>query len=352
LAWRIAERVPGAVPLVHPHGCDLQGPDADLFGRQLALFVTHPNVGGVLFLTMSCAATNTLGLSHRARGSGRLVAEVNMHQVGGTTKTIEHSCELLRPMVERLAAQPRQEVPLSSLVVGTKCGSSNADSFAYCHPVLGAACDRLVDVGATVVLSEDCELCAGEEELAARAATPATADDIRSMAGNLRRYWVDRFHQDLLPPPEDVETCDRVRRRSLEHAMKAGSRPIRRVVDMQDKIRGPGLVILNGPNTDLESMTCLAASGCQLVAFTTGAGTVVGSPVAVTVKMTATRASWERMRENLDLDVSGYKEGTETLEAAAARTFDHILSAANGELQAAERLGHWEVAFPIRGVTF
>lgn len=50
--------------------------------------------------------------------------------------------------------------------------------------------------------------------------------------------------------------------------------------------------------------------------------------------------------------VSGYKEGTETLEAAAARTVDHILSAANGELQAAERLGHWEVAFPIRGVTF
>lgn len=352
LAWRIAERVPGAVPLVHPHGCDLHGPDGELFGRHLTHFVTHPNVGGVLFLTMSCSATNVLRLPQLARESGRLVAELNTHRVGGSTKTIEHACELLRPMVDQLAAQPRQEAPLSALVVGTKCGSSNADSFTHCHPVLGVACDQLVDAGATVVLSEDCELCAGAEELAARAATPETARDIRSMADTVRRYWVERFHRDLLPPPEDTDGCDRMRRRSLEHAAKAGSRPIQRVVDMQDKVQGPGLVILNGPNTDLESMTSLAASGCQLVVFTTGAGTVVGSPAAVTVKMTATRASWERMRENLDLDVSGYKEGTETLQAAAARTVEHIMAAANGELQAAERLGHCEVAFPIRGVTF
>jgi hypothetical protein len=53
-----------------------------------------------------------------------------------------------------------------------------------------------------------------------------------------------------------------------------------------------------------------------------------------------------------DLDVSAYKEGVETLDHAAARAFDHVLAAAHGELQAAERSGHWEAAFPIRGVTF
>jgi altronate dehydratase large subunit len=169
---------------------------------------------------------------------------------------------------------------------------------------------------------------------------------------NLARLLAHSFQRDLLPSAEDVDGRERVRLRSLEHAAKAGSRPIQRVVDMHDRIQGPGLVILNGPNTDLESMTGLAAAGCQLVVFTTGAGTVVGSPVAVTVKMTATRATWERMRENIDLDVSAYKEGAQTLDCAAARTFDHVLAAANGELQAAERLGHWEAAFPIRGVTF
>lgn len=352
LAWKIADRVPGTVPLVHPHGCDLQGGDGELFGRQLGHLVAHPNVGGVLFLTMGCAATNSLRLAHQARQSGRLVAELNTHVVGGSTKTIQQACELLAPMVAELAGQQRREVPLSSLVVGTKCGSSNADSFAYCHPVLGAACDRLVDAGATVVLSEDCELYAGAEELAGRAATEATARDIRAMAETLGRYWKDRFNRDLIPPPDDLQGRERVRQRSLEHAAKAGSRPIQRVIDMQDKIQGPGLVILNGPNTDLESMTCLAASGCQLIVFTTGAGTVVGSPAAITVKMTATLATWERMRENLDLEVSGYKVGTEPLPEAAARTVEHIVAAANGQLQAAERLGHWEVAFPIRGVTF
>jgi len=352
LAWKIADRMPGTVPLVHPHGCDLHGPDGELFGRQLAHLVMHPNVGGVLLLTMGCAATNSLRLCQRAKDSGRLVTELNTHMVGGSTATVERACDVLRPMLAELGAQQRREVPLSSLIVGTKCGSSNADSFSHCHPVLGAACDRLVDAGATVVLSEDCELYAGAEDLANRATSPETARDIRDMAANLRCCWQERFRKDLVPLPEDLPGRQRLRQRSLEHAAKAGSRPIQRVIPMDDKVQGPGLVILNGPNTDLESMTCLAASGCQVIVFTTGAGTVVGSPVAVTVKMTATRATWQRMRENLDLEVSGYREGVESLEAASARTMEHIIAAANGTFQAAERLGHWEIAFPIRGVTF
>ena len=349
IAWRIAEEAPGAVPLIHPNGCDFQGPDAELLGGMLANFVTHPNVGGVLFLTMGCAALNGLHLAKIVAENGRPVAEVNIHRCGGTTKSIEMGIALVRPMVAELAAQQRRPVPLSSLIIGTKCGSSNADSFTYCHPVLGAACDRLVDAGATVVLSEDCELYAGAKLLAQRAADPRTARDILDMATTLHGYWQNRFNIDFDFPEEDQE---KLIKRSLEHAAKAGTRPIQRVIDMSEKIQGPGLVILNAPNTDLENTTCLAASGCQLIAFTTGNGTVVGSPAAVTVKMTATRGTVERMAENIDLDVSGYKAGALSLDAAAELTVNHLIAAANGELQKAERLGHTEIAFPLRGVTF
>ena len=51
-AQRIADRVPGATCCAHPHGCDLQGPDFELFGTILEQFCTHPNVGGVVFLAM------------------------------------------------------------------------------------------------------------------------------------------------------------------------------------------------------------------------------------------------------------------------------------------------------------
>jgi len=349
IAWRIADAVPGTVPLIHANGCDFQGSDAELLGSMLANFVTHPNVGGVLFLTMGCAALNGLHLKLIVEDSGRPAVEVNIHRSGGTTKSIEAGIALARAMVTELAAQSRQSVPVSSLIVGTKCGSSNADSFTYCHPVLGAACDRLVDAGATVVLSEDCELYAGAEILAQRAASPQTAHDILDMASTLCGYWRDRFNIDFDFPDEDQQ---KLVTRSLEHAAKAGSRPIQRVIDMSEKIKGPGLVILNAPNTDLENTTCLAASGCQLIAFTTGNGTVVGSPAAATVKMTATAKTAERMAENIDLDVSDYTSGALSLDEAAELTVDHLLAAANGELQKAELLGHTEIAFPLRGVTF
>lgn len=349
IAWRIADQVPGTSPLIHANGCDYQGADGELLGQMIENLATHPNVGAVLFLTMGCAALQGRNMAKLVEDSGRLVAEVNLHRCGGTTKSIDQGVALIRPMVEALAKQQRQPVPMSSLVLGTKCGSSNMDSFKYCHSVIGAACDKLVDMGATVVLSEDCELYSATEEFAQRAANAETAQAIRDMAATLRGYWLDRFNYDFNEPKEDQE---KNRQRSLEHAAKAGSRPFQRVFDMSEKVSGPGLVILNGPNTDLESMTCLSASGCQLIAFTTGQGTVVGSPVAATVKMTATRSTAERMAENIDLDVSGYKDGSLSLEQAADKTLAHIIATANGELQKAEILRHGEIAFPLRGVTF
>lgn len=353
LAWRIADELPNAMPLIHGNGCDFQGQDGDLMARLLEHLVTHPNVGGVLFLTMGCAAMLHYRLPRTARESGRLVAEVNMHAVGGTTATIRRGLELATPITAALAAMPREEVPPSSLVIGTKCGASNADSFSHCHPVLGRALDLLVEQGATVVLSEDCELYFAAPQLAQRAATPEIASAILGMRDDIRRYWQDRFGIDYetFGRGEDG-TCDAAVARSLEHAAKAGTTPFRAFFDMREKVQGPGLVILNAPNTDLENMTCLAAAGCNVIAFTTGRGTVVGSPAAVTVKMTATAETARRMTENIDLDISGYREGDMSLDEAARYTLAHIVDAANGTLQKAEVLRHGEIAFPLRGVTF
>ena len=58
------------------------------------------------------------------------------------------------------------------------------------------------------------------------------------------------------------------------------------------------------------------------------------------------------MEENIDLCVAGVIDGKETIDQAAERVVANIIKSANGELTKAERLGHWEVAMPIRGVTY
>lgn len=352
LAVRMADKVPGATALVHGNGCDFQGKDGELLATLLGGFATHPNVGGVLFLSMGCAAMLAPRIPELARKSGRLVAELNMHTVGGTTATVSRGIELAMPISRELASAARKPVPLSSLVIGTKCGSSNNDSFEFCHPVAGRAMDHFVDGGATVVLSEDCELYHGAPQLAKRAVDKKTADGILSMAKKIGEYWQGRFEIDFETFSAPKGEKEKAVKRSLEHAAKAGTKPIRAIFDMSERVKGPGLVILNAPNTDLENMTCLAAAGCNVILFTTGRGTVVGSPTAITVKVTATEATYKRMEENLDVDVSGFTRGAESLDQAASRIFDRIVAAANGQAQKAEILHHAEIAFPLRGVTF
>ena len=154
IARRIAQQVPGATCLAHVHGCDLAGDDFLFLGTLLEHFATHPNVGGVLFVGMGCAATLPLNLPRKVREGGR-PAEMLNGQNAGTTTTIETGVGIVRDMVAQLAAVPREPVPFDGLVVGTKCGASDASTFSHCHPAVGRACDMMVERGATVVLSED-----------------------------------------------------------------------------------------------------------------------------------------------------------------------------------------------------
>ncbi len=351
IARRIAAGVPGATCLGQVNGCDLQGDDFKLLAAMLEHFATHPNVGGVLFLAMGCAATLSLNLQRKTRDSGRLAETLNT-QAAGTTATVEGGIRIARDMAAELARTARVPVPFSALTVGTKCGASDLRSFSHCHPVVGRACDLLVARGATVVLSEDCELVASAPLLAERAETPAVADRIRSLPDTVNAGWQKRFGYTLEDFALKANTREKWAERSLAHAAKAGTTPFRGFFEMEERVSGPGLVILNAPNTDLECVTALAAAGCNVTVFTTGRGTPVGSPASITVKVTATRATFEKMAENMDACVAGVEEGPSTLEEAAQALVQSLVDAANGKWTAAERLQHWEVAMPIRGVTY
>lgn len=347
-ALRIADRVRGATCFAHPNGCDLHGPDYELFGTILERFATHPNVGGVVLLAMGCAQTLNLNLPRKIKESGRLVEVIGTHE--SSSVVINKGVEKARAMVKELAKASRREVDFSALVVGTKCGASDANSFEHCHPVVGRACDMLVGKGATVVLSEDCELVGGAGKLAKRAETPEIGEKILAMAENVNRQWKERFGKSLKElSGQSVEEAERA---SLKHAAKAGTGPITGYFDVSEVVAGPGLVILDAPNTDLENVTALAAAGCNVTLFTTGRGTPVGSPAAVTVKITATESTFEKMRENIDLCVSDVISGERSAEDEGGRLVELIVALVNGDLTKAEEARCWEVAIPIRGVTF
>jgi altronate dehydratase large subunit len=57
------------------------------------------------------------------------------------------------------------------------------------------------------------------------------------------------------------------------------------------------------------------------------------------------------MKDNIDLDVSGVLDDSETLDGAAERLFDEVMAVCSGKMTSAERLGHNEFAIHRRNPT-
>ena len=152
----------------------------DYAARMMRALCTHPNVGGVILLSLGCESFNRTALSEAIAASGRPVETLVIQQTGGTRKTIEEGRRLLDSMLEAVAKTPRAPLRLEELIVGTVCGGSDASSGITANPGIGRAFDRLVEQGAGCIFEETGELIGCEDIMTARAATPELAGILRA----------------------------------------------------------------------------------------------------------------------------------------------------------------------------
>ena len=143
-----------------------------------------------------------------------------------------------------------------------------------------------------------------------------------------------------------------IEEKSLGATHKAGERTrLEAVVGYSQPITAKGLTVMDTPGLDVESVTGMVGGGAQVVLFTTGLGTPTGNPIAPVIKITGNARTAQGMADNTDMDVSGVMSDTETLESAAGRLFDQLLTVCSGTPTAAERLGHREFAIHRRNPT-
>jgi altronate dehydratase large subunit len=241
----------------------------------------------------------------------------------------------------------REDISLSQLIVGTECGGSDAWSGVTANPALGVASDRLVDLGATVVLAETTELIGAEHLIARRAETTALSEAILGI--------VERYERELADIGEDIRGAQptvgnmaggltTIEEKSLGAAKKAGSRPIRAVVEFAEQIEPcAGVVVMDTPGHDIEQMTGMIAGGSQIVVFTTGRGTPTGSAIAPVIKVATNTPMFERLRSDIDLDAGLILAG-ESLDDVGGRLAETIIAVASGDLVSAERRGAHDFA--------
>jgi altronate hydrolase/galactarate dehydratase len=336
--------VDGVVPIVHGTGCGMSGKDEgyDTLFRTLAGYARNPNFAGILLVGLGCEVMQVPDLIGKARmradGNFRYMT---IQQTGGTRKTIQRGMEVLREMAEVANQARRQPAGLEHLMVGLQCGGSDGYSGITANPALGHASDLLVAHGGTTILSETSEIYGAEHLLTRRAVTPAVGAKIVE-----RIHWWEEYtarnggEMDNNPSPGNKKGgLTTILEKSLGAVAKGGTAPLTQVYRFAEPITERGFVFMDSPGYDPTSVTGQIASGANLIAFTTGRGSVSGYKPTPCIKLATNTEMYDRMSEDMDINCGDIITEGVTLEQKGREIFELFLRVASGEETKSEELG-------------
>ena len=345
--------VDGVVAIPHNKGCGCQdGSTLDVMMRTLSNYADHPNVGGVILIDLGCEKTNLSFvekyLTKRKKPIQKPVFKIGIQDVGGTQAAIELGLREVERMLPEVNGCTREKFPVSELVLGVKCGSSDGFSGISANPSLGYCSDLLVRSGGTVLLTEVPEFCGAEHILANRAKDAATGRKIYAMVDWYKDY-ASKFGAVLNQNPSTGNKAGgllNITIKSLGAIAKAGTTRIEDCIEYAETPRVRGINLMQGPGYDQESTPGLVAAGATVVVFTTGNGTTIGNAITPVVKLASNNRVFEKMSRDLDVSAGNVIEGTESIVQVGTRLFEHVRQVASGEIQAkAEILKHREFQF-------
>ncbi|QOV10110.1 UxaA family hydrolase [Viridibacillus arvi] len=340
----------GVYHFAHPYGCSQLGDDLKYTQKILADLIHHPNAGGIVVLGLGCE-NNYIDLFKDAVGdyNPKRVKFLSVQQVDDE---MESGMELVEEVFEYVSTFHREEVPVSELKIGLKCGGSDGLSGITANPLLGSFSDKLIQFGGSTLLTEVPEMFGAETILMDRAKDQSTFDDIVNLINDFKHYFI-KYDQPVYenPSPGNKEGgITTLEEKSLGCVQKGGFATVQDVLEYGDLLQSKGLSLLQGPGNDLVSVTALGASGCQIVLFTTGRGTPFGGPTP-TVKISTNTPLFNRKKNWIDFNAGKLVENTE-MEQLTNEFFDYIIQVASGEVHTKNEVnGFKEIAIFKDGVT-
>ena len=341
--------VDAVVAFPHNYGCSQLGGDHENTRTVLSDMVHHPNAGGVLVVSLGCE-NNQLDAFRELVGPVDKT-RVKMFKTQAVKDEIEYGLEQLRSIFAVASKDVREEVPVSELRVGLKCGGSDGLSGITANPLLGVFSDWIVAQGGTTVLTEVPEMFGAETILMNRCQDRATFDKTVSLINDFKEYFMKQGMPvyENPSPGNKAGGISTLEEKSLGCTQKCGKSIVRGVLRYGERLRSKGLNLLSAPGNDLVASTALASSGCQIVLFTTGRGTPFGSFVP-TMKISTNTPLAENKPGWIDFN-AGVLAQDETMDTVAERFRDYVLSVASGETVNNEKNGYREIAIFKTGVT-
>lgn len=336
----------GAFCFPHPNGCSQLGDDMSVTQKILAGMVEHPNAGGVLVLGLGCE-NNNISEFKKVLGNynPKRVKFLNTQDV---EDEITEGVKLIEELKEYAAGFKRTKQPISKLKLGLKCGGSDGYSGITANPLVGRVSDKLISMGGSTVLTEVPEMFGAEHLLMRRCENEEIFNKTVSLINDFKDYF--RRHNQVVyenPSPGNKEGgITTLEEKSLGCIQKGGTSKVVDVLTYGDRLTKNGLSLLNGPGNDAVAITNLMAAGVQIILFTTGRGTPLGSPVP-TIKIATNNALAKKKSNWIDFDASDVLDG----KPLTNELFDYVIEVASGKQTKNEINNYREIAIFKDGVT-
>jgi altronate dehydratase large subunit len=298
--------------------------------------VHHPNVGAVVLIGLGCERSNTKALGPFIEADKPV--EIFNVQECGSLQTAKKGTAAARRLLAEISGQPRVSMDWDKLLAAMECGGSDAMSGVTANVALGAVSDWLVGKGAKVIFGENTEMIGTAHVLVRRAKNEEVAKRIVEMIDQAEQRTKDimgNLASWVISPGNMDGGMSTIAEKSMGCIVKGGSTTINQVVDYGEIPAEHGLILQDGPGYDGDSMAGLAASGAQLMFFSTGRGTPVGFPALPVIKVASNTRIYQAMKEDMDVNAGSLVEGR-PLNQLQAEMIDLMIRVINGEKTKAE----------------
>ena len=345
VAQAIVTEVQGTVGYFHHQGCCQLPPDLDRVTATLTSLGQSPNLGAVLIVSLGCEGTDFEQMYKTIEASGKPVRIIGIQELGGVSNAIQKGIDLARELVMEISGQQRQPAPIDKAVMAIKCGASDTTSGMASNCVIGYIADRMVDLGATVIFGETTEFIGGEHLLARRAVTPEVGqkifDIVNAMETRAKSLGCD-MRKGQPTPGNSAGGLSSIEEKTLGAIVKSGTRPIQGVLDYPELVTTQkGLWIKDTPGREPEILTGMAATGAQFMMFSTGRGAPQGFPSMPVIKICGNPNTFERMKNDMDINAGLIITGDKTIEEVGEEAFQKMLRVLGGEMTKNEAIKYF-----------
>ena len=345
----LGENIDGVIAVTHTEGDGTLPPNNfSLVMRTLAGFMVHPNVGAVQVVDYG-DGTFTAGDLKQFVLDNDYPLEHTLHEFfrieGSSDRALIDAIKTIDQWVPIVGKQVRTEESIENISLALQCGGSDAFSGISGNPLAGSVAKEVIRRGGKANLAETDELIGAESYVLSNVKDLPTAQLFLQKIKNFKQYAANHGASAEGNPSggNNFRGLYNIALKSIGAARKKDPEVrLDAVIDYGALMADSGYYFMDSPGNDLESIAGQVASGCNMILFITGNGSITNFPFVPTLKFVTTTGRFEMLSNEMDVNAGRYNDG-ESMESLTHETFALTTRVASGEKSKGELAGHSQV---------